>query len=266
MMTHFSSLAIAALLLWSPLLGPVQLLKPPPGAHSEKGTTVTSAKDEALRWKSEWTMQREVVEGQQVVRFTENGSGRYSPFDREVRWSIESIWTADDLFRPLRTERTVTDAGGRPLFKETKSFHFDKGSVDIQVEDRSKGSKSKRSLKIPPDTVTVDGLAGALRSLPFESSHPIELHLLSNEPKLYDVSFKVHGRERVRTPAGEFECYKVELVPGLGGLSLFRFLVPKAYFWFTVKAPHYWVRYEGPENGRSTPNVVLELNSFEQSN
>ena len=67
-------------------------------------------------------------------------------------------------------------------------------------------------------------------------------------------------------PAGEFECYKVELVPGLGVLNLFRFAIPKAYFWFTVDPPHYWVRYEGLENGRGTPQVVMELTTLERSN
>ena len=83
---------------------------------------------------------------------------------------------------------------------------------------------------------------------------------------MYDVTLEVQGRERIRTPAGPLECYKVELRPGVGVLKLFGFLVPKAYFWFTVDAPHYWVRYEGPENGRGTPQVVMELGSFERLN
>jgi uncharacterized protein DUF3108 len=262
-MNSFLNLVALVFILWNPLVGPAEFLEPPHGANSERGANVTSSEGQPSRWKSEWTMQHENMNGQDVVRFTEKGIGRYSPFNGQVRWNIESIWTAGQSFRPLRTERTVTDMAGRPLLKEVKSFNFDRGSVDIEVEDLSKGSTSKQSLNIPPDTLTVDGIAGALRSLPFERSRPVDLHLLSNEPKLYDVSFKVRGRERVRTPAGEFECYKVELVPGLGALKLFRFLVPKAYFWFTVAPPHYWVRYEGPENGRSTPQVVMELNSHE---
>ena len=209
-------------------------------------------------------MERQSGSGQRTVRFTEKGSGRYSGFDREVRWNIETTWTAEEAFRPMRTERTVTDMAGKPLVRELKSFNFDNGTVDIEREDLSSGSRSRRSLSIPADTLTVDGIAGALRSLPFERSRPVELHLLSNEPRLYDVSLEVRGRERVRTPAGEFECYKVELRPGLGVLNLFGFLVPKAYFWFTVDSPHYWVRYEGPENGRGTPQVVMDLATFER--
>jgi len=266
MMIRFLIVAGMAALLLGPAGAPVELLKPPPSANLEKGTTRTSSKGEALRWKNEWTMERKNVGGRPVVRFTEKGTGRYSSFDAEVQWNVETIWTAEASFRPLTTDRTVMDMSGRVLVRERKSFNFDKGSVDIEREDVARGSKSQRSLKLPPDTLAIDGIAGALRSLPFEESHPVEVHLLSNEPRLYDVSLEVRGRERIRTPAGEYECYKVEIRPGLGVLSVFRFLVPKAYFWFTVASPHYWVRYEGPENGVGTPQIVMELASFERSN
>jgi hypothetical protein len=199
------------------------------------------------------------------VRFTEKGSGHYSGFAQEVRWNTETTWTSGQAFRPLKTERTVTDLAGKPLLRERKSFNFDKGTVDIERDNLSTSQTSRRSLNIPADTVAVDGIAGALRSLPFERARPVQLHLLSNEPRLYDISLEVQGRERVRTPAGQFECYKVEIQPGLGVLKLFGFLIPNAYFWFTVEPPHYWVRYEGPENGRGTPQVVMELTTFERS-
>jgi hypothetical protein len=266
MTSRFLNIAgVVALFLLSSVFASMEVLKPPPSANSEKGTTTTSLKGGPLRWKSEWTMEQQ--SGQRTVRFTEEGSGHYSGFDREVRWNVETTWTSDEAFRPLKVERTVTDIAGKPLVKESKSFNFDKGTVDIERVELSTGHKSRRSLSIPPDTLTVDGIAGALRSLPFERSRPVELHLLSNEPepRLYDVTLEVRGHEQVRTPAGQFECYKVELRPGIGVLKLFGFLVPKAYFWFTVESPHYWVRYEGPENGRGTPQVAMELVTFERS-
>jgi hypothetical protein len=265
MTLSFLNIAGVFALLLSSVSAPMEVLKPPLSANREKGMTTTSLKGGPLRWKSEWTMERESGQGQRTVRFTEKGSGRYSGFDREVRWDTETTWTIGEAFRPMRTERTVTDMAGKPLVTEQKSFNFDKGTVDIEREELSTGHKFRRLLSIPADTLTVDGIAGALRSLPFEQARPVELHLLSNEPRLYDVSLEVRGRERVRTPAGQFDCYKVELRPGLGVLNLFGFLIPKAYFWFTVDPPHYWVRYEGPENGRGTPQVVMELATFQRS-
>ena len=242
----------------------VEILKPPAGANSEQGATITSLKGGVVRWRNEWTMERSTLNGRRIIRFTERGNGRYSPFEREVRWNVETAWTAEESFLPLQTERVVTDAAGRRLMRERKSFNFDGGAVEIDREDGPSGPQSRRSIKIPPDTLAVDGIAGALRALPFERPRPFQAHLLSNEPRLYEVSVEARGRERVRTPAGEFECYKVELVPGLGVLNLFRFAIPKAYFWFSVDPTHFWVRYEGLENGRGTPEVVMELARFER--
>ena len=85
------------------------------------------------------------------------------------------------------------------------------------------------------------------------------MHFLSNEPKLYEVTFESRGRETVRTPAGSFECYKIEVVPHLGALNFAKMFVAKSYFWFTVAAPHKWVRYDGYENGPGTPRIRMEL-------
>ncbi|MDA2923981.1 DUF3108 domain-containing protein [Acidobacteria bacterium AH-259-L09] len=75
-------------------------------------------------------------------------------------------------------------------------------------------------------------------------------------PAIYQVTFKVEGRERVKTPAGDFNCYKVEMDVDLGFLNLFKVFVPDTHFWFTVDPPHFWVRYEGLERGRGSPKVV----------
>jgi hypothetical protein len=120
------------------------------------------------------------------------------------------------------------------------------------------GRKMMRTLQIPADTLTVEGIAGALRSLPFGSDMKFPAHFLSNEPKLYSVTFEMSDRETIRTPSGNVDCYKIELVPHIGALGAFRFLVPKAYFWMAVAPPHKWVKYQGPENGPGTPEIIME--------
>jgi len=114
----------------------------------------------------------------------------------------------------------------------------------------------------PDDTLATEGIAGILRFLPFDHWEPQKMHLFSNEPKMYEVKLEMKGKERVKTPAGEFEAYKIELSPELGVLNLVKGLLPKAYFWFTVAAPHFWVKYEGPENGAGTPSIVMQLNTY----
>ncbi len=128
---------------------------------------------------------------------------------------------------------------------------------------REGASPEIKDFRVPPDTLTVEGIAGVLRFLPFEHWHPLTIHFLTNEPRLYEMRITLRGKERIKTPAGEFECYRVELVSDLGVLNVIRSFVPKAKFWFSTISPHFWVRYEGPENGAGSPDIVMTLNNYQ---
>jgi hypothetical protein len=205
-------------------------------------------------------MEHTEFQGKKAVRFTENGEGRLSAFPEKVRWSIQALWIADGRFLPLDTERTVTDSGGKVLLVEKKHFNHEGGTVTLERRETGKRTEM-RSLDLPEDTLTVEGLAGILRFATLDKSSSLSAHVLTNEPKVYDVTFEWRGEERIKTSAGEFDCYKVEMIPHLGVLNLIRPFLPKAYFWFTVTKPHDWIRYQGPESGQGTPDVVMELTS-----
>ncbi len=239
-------------------------LKVPPMGTKERGAVITSEKGGGTRWKAEWTLEQITMDGQRVVRFTEAGQGRYSPFHQEVRWTVEAFWKAGETFSPLRFEKRVSDLNGRLLVRERKVFDRARGKVRFERQDSVAGTSVTKEMEVPPDTLAVEGIGTALRSLPFDPPRPFRTHLFTNEPALYEVTLQPRGRERVKTEAGEFECYKVELVPNLGLLSMFRVFVPKTYFWFTVAPPHFWVRYQGLESGLKTPHVVMELVRFER--
>lgn len=237
----------------------VQLGHPPVLAGGgDAGNVVASDASGARRWISHWTVDEAVVDGQPVVAMTEEGEGRYSGFDGEVRWRTDTLWSAGAPFRPLSSEKTFTDTNDRPLLGQHTEFDYSGGVIRFRTEDLRAGESTTETLDLPADTLSIEGIAAALRVMAFEEDPSIEAHLFSPEPRLYEVTIELRGRETLRTPFGEVECYKIEVVPHVGILSLFRFLLPHAYFWFEVDAPHAWVRYEGPENGRGTPTITME--------
>jgi hypothetical protein len=240
------------------LLVVASLIKAPALIAPYSGSSIVTSKDKNVGWTADWGMEPTSVQDQKAVRFTEKGKGRLSTFPQEVEWSIVAVWLAGDTFLPLDFEKTVTSIDGRPLLIERKHFNHDKRTVRFETIKAGRSPETK-TLEIPEDTLTVEGLAGVLRFATFDQSRPLSAHLLNNEPRVYDVTFELRGKERVKTPAGEFECYKVEMVPHVGVLNLFRPLLPKAFFWFTVPVPHDWIRYEGPESAPGTPNIVMEL-------
>jgi hypothetical protein len=239
------------------LLG-ADLVKAPAAVPTDSGGVVVSAKSGHVHWTANWTMAPEEREGRKVVRFTEHGQGRISAFPNDVKWSLEAVWSAETSFQPLEFEKIISSLDGSRLLTERKSFDPAKGVVQF-TRQFSNGRSETKSLSTPSDTLAVEGIAGVLRFLPFESVRSFPAHLLSNEPRVYDVTLETRGKESIKTPAGEFECYKIEVVPHLGALNLFRPFFPKTFFWFAAAPPHFWVRYEGPENGPGTPVIVMEL-------
>ena len=240
------------------LLSGLDLIKAPTAVSRDSGAVVVSARNGERRWSATWTMEPIEREGKKAVRFTERGQGHVSPFPGEVRWSIESTWSAETGFQPLDSEKIITSPTGAPLVTERKHFDPVKGIAQFERQ-RAGAQPEEESLTLPPDTLIAEGIAGVLRYLMFEQAKPFPVHLLSNEPRLYSVTFENRGLEHVKTPAGEFDCYKIEMVPHLGVLNVVRYFYPKAFFWFTVAPPHFWVRYEGPESGPRTPEIIMEL-------
>ena len=224
----------------------------------QNGSSIVTSKDRKSGWKAEWGMEQVQLQGKRAVRFNEKGTGRLSAYAQEVRWTAQSLWLAHDTFLPVETEKTVTASDGTVLLVERKNFDRGKGTVTVERLETGQPAETE-SLDVPADTLALEGLAGVLRFATVDQSHSFSTHVLTNEPKVYSVTFEWRGKEQIKTPAGEFECYKVEMVPRLGVLNLFRPFLPKAYFWFSAAAPHDWIRYQGPESGPGTPDVVMEL-------
>jgi hypothetical protein len=242
--------------LWVSLLLAAQIPAPPviPKDHGKVAASTTDGKP---RWTASWTMEPWISGGKRAVRFTETGSGRYSPFSQDVQWSLESIWLADKDYFPLQFQRTIRDMQGRILAVEKKNFDPLSGKAKFERQNE-KGSTETSTFAAAANTLTIEGIAGILENFPFEKSEAIQAHFLSNEPKLYDVTIEPRGKERVKTATGSIDCYKIEMVPHLGLLNVARPFYPKTFFWFSAANPHAWVRYQGLENGPGSPEIVME--------
>ena len=188
-----------------------------------------------------------------------NGEGIHHPFTQEVHWAITSVWTNDGALLPLRSESSYSDARGLMLSRETRKFDWSRNQVQIDKTDPKTNRTTTQTIKIPPDTLSVDGIAWILRGLDLSRTSPFNAHLLTNEPKVYEISLEVRGKAKVLTKDGVVDGYKVELVPHLGILSPLRVFYPKAYFWFRADSEHTWLRYEGLENGPGSPEISLEM-------
>jgi hypothetical protein len=240
----------------------VSVVHVPVNLTPQNGSSIATSKDKRSGWQATWGMDELQVQGKKAVRFTEKGAGRLSTFPQEVRWTVQAVWLAEGDFRPLDTEKTITSTAGKVLLVERKHFDHDKGTVRLE-RIREDAKSETKTLDVPADTLAIEGLAGVLRFANIPKSRSLSAHVLTNEPEVYSVSFEWRDEESVTTPAGEFHCYKVEMVPHLGLLNVVRPFVQRTYFWFTVAAPYNWIRYQGAESGPGTPEVVMSLSRMD---
>ena len=233
----------------------------PPIGPDEKGKIVTEYKDGGVRWTADWQTDKYTENGVQKFKLVYNAKGTTSPFSRnqKLTWQSVAIWQAEDEFLPISSETIIKDMAGNVVMIDKKTFDHKKNTAVFAREDVNLNKYDRKVYDITPDTLIVEGIVYALRDLPFGLDNVVNAQLLSNEPELYNVDFQQRGIEKITTPDGEIECYKVEVVPKLGVRNIFKVFFPKTYFWFTVDAPHKWVRYEGYENGIDTPEVTMTV-------
>lgn len=100
------------------------------------------------------------------------------------------------------------------------------------------------------------------RGFPFGNLEKLKIGFYGEERKksfLFSVKYK--QKETITVNQRAFACHKLEF--GLDGL-LGTFL-PEINAWYAAEAPHYLVRYEGPEGPPGSPRRVIELVDYKIS-
>jgi hypothetical protein len=124
---------------------------------------------------------------------------------------------------------------------------------------------AKWEFEFKDDLVDTENLSTCLENYPFAEERDLECHLLTHAPMLYRITMKYQGRETLTLAGRSVECYRLEMVPDLGMLSIFGAFVPKTYFWYETAAPHKFVRYEGLESDLGTPYIVMQPASLTEN-
>jgi len=166
--------------------------------------------------------------------------GAYAFSFRLTRGESRSLFltefTRGDGFRPLRFAREKTDGSGRVVV-----------SGQILLRDNP---------AYGPDTCPLFGNYFALRSLcGLPEGSRLTYSCLFPGGSAFTLALRVSGQEEIRSPAGTFQCIKIEetldmqaLVGGVFGLLMkiapIR-IIPRTWYWFDVRFPHTLVMRKG---------------------
>lgn len=162
--------------------------------------------------------------------------------------------------------RVVTDGQGRVVFASKSSGSGSEARVTkvwhdgdkIYVRDTGGSGGKAKTIEIPANRIlAVDAsLLILLRFFPFETDQQWEVFMVDFSGFSTTVTVRQAAVETVATPAGAFECYRMEVVVGVPILR------PKITYWITKGAPHFLVSHQG-KRGPFTSSYVTTLISVD---
>ena len=209
-------------------------------------------------WKSITNDQKINYKGQEMVYSENMGGGTYNKKDQS--WLSKAFFIIDGTkITPYQVIIVFKDKDGAVIQTVEKYYDQQKKKVLGIVKDGNDKIVKSKEFDLKDDIVDTENLGICLRNFPYEEKRDVYFNLLTDEPTLYGINMKYLGIENVTVNGKEVPCYKLQMVVDLKALSIFGAFIPKTYFWYTVKAPHDFVRYEGLESGLGTPYIVREV-------
>ena len=145
--------------------------------------------------------------------------------------------------------RSLTESAGKLL--EEKIWR-DKNKA--YIEQTTSRDKKTMARDIPEGaTLAVEGsLLVLLRFFPYASATRWDLLMIDFSGKAVAATARQTGVERIEVPAGEFPCYRMEVLFHVFILS------PKVVCWVTTEKPHVVIKSVG-KRGVFTPTYVTTL-------
>ena len=253
-------LGVLALGSAAPALAPIPL---PPLADQESGRyRARDATTGADLWEVAWEVRKTVQDGAPVFDFAEQGRGFRQP-ELPSTWTMQmqiALWAPDPH---LTADREAQAADGTPRLRERRDFDYARGQGAIRTTDVRTGETTTTTVALTAHTVPPELMGAALRVVPDRPGQRLRVDVPLRNGFVLGLDARVVGQEDVTVPAGTFPCYKIRLDPtGVAGMvgTVLRF--PPILMWHTVAAPHVWVKYQGPEAGPRSREIVRELVAF----
>jgi len=201
-------------------------------------------------------------DGKIFYKYTEDGNGDYDKY-LNITWDIDAeMEEKEDLVYLLYSNRTIRDKDDRVVVKYEKRFDYDKGKIYYTSSD-AKGNIIKETT-FPIKGYTTDDATMGYFLKTFvahrDDKRYRRFYLISNEPRLYNITIKVITTEVLELPTGNIRAIKLRLIPNFGILTaLTGALIPPTYVWYNEEPPYVLLQYEGLEAGLGTSHIVAYI-------
>ncbi len=122
--------------------------------------------------------------------------------------------------------------------------------------------------KLPRGTLHPYIIEAGFRGMPLEPGYKKDFYIWLAPKSIMRMQVKVEGIEDVKTKAGTFKCYRLEMSPNLddyvGSFAgrIIKVIIPDYTFWMDSEEPHTLIKYSGPlgeVNALGAPIEVREV-------
>jgi hypothetical protein len=141
-----------------------------------------------------------------------------------------------------------------PSKKEVTEERIWKEDSKVYIKKITNENGKVKRVNLPDNKIlAVDGsLLVVLRSFPFNKGNPWDIFMIDFSGHSVTVTVRETGTERVVVPAGEFDCYRMDVVVGIPILR------PTITYWIAKEKPHFLVKTIG-KRGPFTDTYVTSL-------
>lgn len=206
---------------------------------------------EAVPKGSEREDQKEFIE-MEFIHFVERIFFTSTKVASDTQEIIKLEMLSDGSF--LSGIKNIVDNQG----KNIRIAKISRNNKKVYIERIIRGKKKIKEYMLPQDKpLAVDAsLLILLRSFPFDKDISWKVFMVDFSQHNITVRVRQAGVEKVVVQAGEFECYRIEVI-----VNLFIYH-PKIIYWITKKKPHFLVKHSG-KRGPFTPSYITSLISVE---
>jgi hypothetical protein len=189
-----------------------------------------------------------------IVKSTSQGEDRDNEaFNRNM---LTYYSMKNDLIS-VTTHRVDISKESRPFTTTQIDFDWDRMKALFTMRDHESDKTTKKKIKLTKKTILAQASALYFQSLIEKRIAKDNFVMIIPNGNTYKMKVKIsYEPEKLEISDKKLACYKIEMKPDLGFLSL---VIPTLNFWFDSSAPYNFVRYEGPENGPMSPTIVQEV-------
>ncbi|OGC06074.1 hypothetical protein A2230_02590 [candidate division WOR-1 bacterium RIFOXYA2_FULL_36_21] len=127
-------------------------------------------------------------------------------------------------------------------------------------KDYKTDKKTSKTIKLTPKTMTARGASFYFQNMITNNIKEDKIKMIIPDGNTYGMNiFISYSPENIKIGDKNISCYRVDLKPDMGFLSG---IIPVMHFWFSINAPHPFIRYTGLERGPGSPEIIQEISSL----